>query len=115
MPTARRKCALKIYVAAASLDDEEAIMLLSALLPGPGYLCAIVETPAPLNSLDEGTETVRFVRCVGRELYVFWVPNVTPEQAATITAACEPIKKWSTEVFVAAVSRALTAEVVRVQ
>jgi len=103
---------MKLYAAGASLDgDEEAIMWLSALLPSPPHLRAVVEDP----DLTHGEETVRFIRCVGRELCVFWVPDVTEEQAAAITAACEPIRKWSVEAFATAVGRALDAEVQRLQ
>jgi hypothetical protein len=106
---------LRIYAAGAPLDDEEAIMWLSALLPSPVYLRAIVEPPTSTHRLEEETDSVRFVRCVGRELYVFWVPDVTTPQAAAITAACEPIRKWSVEAFTAAVGRALNAKVLRMQ
>jgi hypothetical protein len=103
--------ALRLYVASAPVNDDEAIMWLSALLPSPAYLCAVVEYPA----IAGGEETVRFVRCVGRELCVFWVPDVTPDQAAAITAACESIGNWSAEAFTAAVGRALCAEIQRLQ
>jgi hypothetical protein len=96
------------------LGDEEAIMFLYASLPSPAYVCAIVEHPASGHPSGE-TETVRFARCVGRELCVFWVPDVTCQQTAAITAACESIRTWSVGAFTAAVSRALGANVVRVQ
>jgi hypothetical protein len=64
-------------------------MYLCALLPSPTYVCAIVEHPASTHTLEERTELVRFVRCVGRDLWVFWMPDVSPEQAAATTAACE--------------------------
>jgi hypothetical protein len=102
---------MKLYAAGASLDDEEAIMWLSALLPSPPHLCAVVQHPG----LTHGEETVRFIRCVGREIWVYWVPDVTEEQAAAITAACEPIKRWSVEAFSKAAGRALGAKVQRMQ
>ena len=103
---------MKLYAASASLDgDEEDIMWLCALFPSPPHLCAVVRHA----DLTRGEETVRFTRCVGRELRVFWVQDVTPDQAAAITEACEPIRRWSTGAFVAAVGRALGVEVHRVQ
>src|SRR5258708_31567348 len=102
---------LSIYVASAPANDEESVMYLCACLPAPAYLRAIVEHPAPAR----GEETVRFVRCVGRELCVFWLPDVTDEEAAAIAAACEPIGRWSVEAFTAAVGRALGATVRRLQ
>jgi len=108
-----RRANLKIYAAGAPLDDEEAIMYLCALLPSPNYLCAVVEPPDPAQ--DPEQESVRFVRCLGRDLWVFWVPDVSSDQAAAITAACEPIRRWSVEAFTAAVGRALGARVTRVQ
>ena len=102
---------MKLYAAGASLDDEEQIMWLSALLPSPPHLRAVLVHP----DLTHGEETVRFIRCVGRELWVFWVPDVTEDQAAAITAACEPIRRWSVEEFSKAVGRALGAKVQRLQ
>jgi len=102
---------LQIYAAGVPLDDEEQIIWLSALFPSPPHLRAVVQHP----DLTHGEETVRFIRCVGRELWVFWVPDVTEEQAAAITAACEPISKWSVGAFAAAVGRAIGAPVHRLQ
>jgi len=73
---------LKIYAAGAPLEDEDAIMLLSALVPSPAYLCAIVEHSASPHTLEDETETVRYVRCIGGDIIVFWVPDLTLEQAA---------------------------------
>lgn len=56
-----------------------------------------------------------FLRCVGEEIRVFWVPGVTEAQVAAIRARCKMIKKWSVEAFTAAVGRALAAVVQRVQ
>jgi len=58
-------------------------MWLSALFASPPYLCAVVQHP----DLTHGEETVQFIRCVGRELWVFWVPDVTEEQALAITGS----------------------------
>jgi hypothetical protein len=103
---------MKLYAAGASIDDEEEIMWLSALFESPPHLRAVVQHP----DLTHGEETVRFIRCVGRELWVFWVPDVTEQLAAAITATCEPIRKWSTEAFIAAVARTLPgARVTRLQ
>jgi hypothetical protein len=107
----------RVYVASAPLDYEEAVMLLLALLPSPPSLRAIMEHPARTQAPAEGSETVRFVRCVGRgrEISIFWVPDLTAQQAAAIAATCEPIRKWSVEAFISAVSRALGTEVKRLQ
>jgi hypothetical protein len=105
------QAAVRLYLASAPLNDDEAIMCLSALLPSPAYLCAVVELPP----IARGEEVARFVRCVGRELCVFWVPDVTPDQAAAITAECNAITNWSAEAFTAAVGRALGADVSRLQ
>jgi hypothetical protein len=40
---------------------------------------------------------------------------VTEEQAAAITAASEPIRRWSVEAFSKAVGRALSVKVERLQ
>ena len=88
-------------------------MLLSVLFESPAYLRAVIAPAAHAQVSPD--ETVRFARCVGRELYVFWVPNVTEEQAAAITTACRRIKTWSIEAFTAAVGRALDAKVQRLQ
>jgi hypothetical protein len=106
---------LNLYVASAPADDDEAIMLICALIPSPGYLCATVEHAASATDPDDDTETVHFLRRVGREIRVFWVPDVTEAQPAAIRAACEPIRKWSIEAFIAAVGRALGGKVERLQ
>lgn len=106
---------MKLYVASAPLDDEEAIMLICALIPGPACVCATVEHVRLAEHSDEETETVHFLRCVGQEIRVFWVPDVTESEAAAIRVTCEPINRWTVEAFTAAVSRALGAEVLRVQ
>ena len=106
---------LKLYVARAPLGDEEAIMLVCALIPSPAYLCATVEHPGLADDSERGAETVHFLRCVGQEIRVFWVPRVTEAQAAAIRVACERIKQWSVEAFTAAVGRALGAKVQRLQ
>jgi hypothetical protein len=104
---------LNIYAAGAPLDDQEQIMTLCGLLPSPPYLRAVIERPARTQGSQD--EAVRFVRCIGRELCVFWVPHVTEVEAAAITAACARIRKWSIEAFIGAVSRALGAKVQRLQ
>lgn len=106
---------VKLYVARAPVDDDESIMLICALIPSPAYLCATVEHAAPGDNLDEETETVHYLRCVGGEIAVFWVPDLTEAQAAAIRVACEPIRSWSVEAFTAAVGRALDAKVQRLQ
>jgi hypothetical protein len=101
-------------VARAPAEDDEAIMLIiCSLIPSPAYLCATVEASA--TDLDEETETVHFLRQVGREIVVFWIPNVPEAQAAAIRARCQMIKKWSVEAFTSAVGRALKAQVHRLQ
>ena len=106
---------LNLYVASAPADDDDAIMFICALIPSPAYLCATVEHAASSTDLDEETETVHFLRQVGREIVVFWVPDVTHARPAAIRAACEPIKKWSVQAFTAAVGRALDVKVQRLQ
>jgi hypothetical protein len=107
---------LSLYVASAPADDDEAIMLIiCTLIPSPAYLCAIVEHAESATDLDEETEAVHFLRQVGREIVVFWIPDVTEAQAAAIRGACSRIKGWSVEAFTSAVGRALGAEVRRVQ
>jgi hypothetical protein len=105
---------LNLYVASAPADDDEAIMLLiSTLIPSPAYLCATVDEDA--SDSDEETETVHFLRQVGREIVIFWIPDVTQAQAAAIKAACGQIKRWGVEAFTSAVGRALGSEVQRLQ
>ena len=106
---------LNLYVASAPADDDEAIMLICALIPSPAYLCATVEHAASAKDSDDGTETVHFLRRVGQEIRVFWVRDVTSEQAVAITAACKRISRWSVDAFTTAVSGALGARVTRVQ
>jgi hypothetical protein len=103
-------------VARAPADDDEAIMLIiCALIPSPAYLCATVEHAASATDLDEETEAVHFLRQVGREIAVFWIPEVTEAEAAAIRVECSRIKRWSVEAFTTAVGRALAAVVQRVQ
>jgi hypothetical protein len=111
-----RPSCLNLYVARAPADDDEAIMLIiCTLIPSPAYLCAtVVHAEYPMD-LDEETETVHFLRQVGREIVVFWIPEVTETQAAAIKAACGQIKRWGVEAFTTAVGRALGAKVHRLQ
>jgi hypothetical protein len=107
---------LNLYVASAPADDDEAIMLLvCSLIPSPAYLCATVECPASDEDSNDDTESVHFLRLVGKEIRVFWVPGLTEAQAAAIRVACEPIKRWSAEAFTKAVGRALDAKIQRLQ
>jgi hypothetical protein len=111
-----RPSCLNLYVASAPADDDEAIMLLiCTLMPSPAYLCATVEHVASETDLDEETETVHYLRQVGRQIVVFWIPGLSEAQAAAIRARCEMIKKWSVEAFTTAVVRALDAKVQRLQ
>lgn len=108
--------ALNLYVARAPADDDEAIMLIiCSLIPSPAYLCATVEHAEYATDLDEGTETVHFLRQVGREILVLWIPGLTEGEAAAVRSACARIKKWSVEAFAAAVGRALDGKVQRWQ
>jgi len=90
-------------------------MLICALISSPAYLCATVEHAASAKDSDDDTETVHFLRCVGQEIRVFWVPDVTEAQAAAIRIACQPIRSWSVDAFAATVGRALDTEVQRLQ
>jgi hypothetical protein len=111
-----RPSCLNLYVASAPADDDEAIMLLiCALMPSPAYLCATVEHVASATDLDEETQTVHYLRQVGQEIVVFWIPDVTEAEAAAIRVACGQIKRWGVEAFASAVGRALDAKVQRLQ
>jgi hypothetical protein len=110
-----RPSRLNLYVARAPADDDEAIMLIiCSVVPSPAYLCATVEAEYATD-LDEETETVHFLRQVGREIVIFWIPGVTEAEAAAIRVACEPIKRWSVEAFTTAVGRAMGGKVQRLQ
>jgi hypothetical protein len=107
---------LSLYVASAPADDDEGIMLIiCSLIPSPEYLRATVEYAASSADLDEETETVHFVRQMGQDIVISWIPGLTTAHAVRIRAACKLIKRWSVEAFTTAVGRALDAQVTRVQ
>lgn len=44
---------MKVYAAAAPIGDDEAIMLICALIPSPAYVCATVEHCPPTDDPEE--------------------------------------------------------------
>ena len=107
---------IKIFRAAASLDDMNALdTLLAPIRKGELLRASLLNRESGrMQGYDEETQTACCIVSDGKIAVCFTVTGVSLQQTAEIMAECNLIEEWSFSAFQGAVERALGGKADRI-